>query len=106
MSALFNWALNSTELEENDSNPIVVENPITVPLEITREVNERDREFLHHSIDGLRIYRDWLYDKYSVVHVIEMDRQTETLGFSVELANEQVIGTESISDIDIDVYVE
>ena len=99
MSALFNWALNSTELEENDSNPIVVENPITVPLEITREVNERDREFLHHSIDGLRIYRDWLYDKYSVVHVIEMDRQTETLGFSVELANEQVIGTESISDM-------
>ena len=99
MSALFNWALNSTGVEGDNSNPFVAENTITVPVEITKETDEKDREFLNHSIGGLRIYRDWLYDKYSVVHVVEMDRQAETLGFSVELANEQIIGRESISDI-------
>ena len=99
MSALFNWALNSTGVEGDNSNPVVAENTITGPVEITEETDEKDREFLNHSIGGLRIYRDWLYDKYSVVHVVEMDRQAETLGFSVELANEQIIGRESISDI-------
>lgn len=99
MSVLFNWALNSTELEGNGSNLVVAENTVAVPLETTEKIDERDREFFHHQVDGLRIYRDWLYDKHSVVYVVEMDRQTENLGFSVELANEQVIGSESISDM-------
>ena len=99
MSVLFNWALNSVGLEETDSNLAIVENMVAAPLETTKEPGERDREFFHHPIDGLRIYRDWLYQKYSVVYVVEMDRRTETLGFSVELANAQVIGRESISDM-------
>ena len=41
MSILFNWALNSTELEGNGSNLVVAENTVAVPLETTEKIDER-----------------------------------------------------------------
>ena len=48
---------------------------------------------------GLRIYRDWWKERDAAVYVAEMRRESRNLRFGVELANNRLLGKETISSM-------
>ena len=48
---------------------------------------------------GLRIYRDWWKERDAAVYIAEMRRESENLRFGVELANNRLLGRETISSM-------
>ena len=61
----------------------------------------KKRDYLKKSDwpQGLRIYRDWWKERDAAVYVAEMRRGSENLRFGVELANNRLLGRETISSM-------
>ena len=61
----------------------------------------RKRDYLKKSDwpQGLRIYRDWWKERDAAVYIAEMRRESENLRFGVELANNRLLGRETISSM-------
>ena len=61
----------------------------------------KKRDYLKKSDwhQGLRIYRDWWKERDAAVYVAEMRRESGNLRFGVELANNRLLGRETISSM-------
>ena len=61
----------------------------------------KKRDYLKKSDwhQGLRIYRDWWKERDAAVYVAEMRRESKDLRFGVELANNRLLGRETISSM-------
>ncbi len=61
----------------------------------------KKRDYLKKSDwhQGLRIYRDWWKERDAAVYVAEMRRESKNLRFGVELANNRLLGRETISSM-------
>ena len=79
----------------------VISRLISKPLPDRPNPASKKRDYLKKSDwpEGLRIYRDWWKERDAAVYVAEMRRESRSLRFGVELANNRLLGRETISSM-------
>jgi hypothetical protein len=96
-------ALRTTTPSANtDSTPSsVISRLISKPSPDRPNSASKKRDYLKKSDwpKGFRIYRDWWKERDAAVYVAEMRRESKDLRFGVELANNRLLGRETISSM-------